>query len=166
MTTIRVFTTGGTIDKFYFDAKDQFHIGDPEIERLLLEAHATVEVLVESIMRKDSLDITREDRELIRRRVTDDACQRIIVTHGTDTMAETGRALQDIAGKTIVLTGAMQPARLRVTDAAFNIGCAVMAVQLLPAGVYITMNGRVFDPRTARKNVDRNCFEVVRDAAG
>ena len=85
---------------------------------------------------------------------------RIIVTHGTDTMITTAKVLKQIMGKTIVLTGAMQPAKFRFTDAVFNIASAFTAVQLLPAGVYIAMNGNIFDPDQARKNRELNCFEV------
>ena len=116
---------------------------------------------VESILKKDSLEMTDEDRSLIRRHAENDACDRLLVTHGTDTMVKTANALLGVAGKTIVLTGSMQPARLRVSDAIFNIGFAMAAVQLLDAGVYIAMNGQIFDPRTTRKNVERHRFEPV-----
>ena len=161
---IKFFTTGGTIDKVYFDAKSEFEVGPPQVLEILKEANVTFEYEIESILRKDSLDLTEADRHLIRERVEVDACLRIIVTHGTDTMIETGRALLDIPHKTIVLTGSMQPARFRSTDAVFNIGSAIGAVQSLPAGVYLAMNGRVSDPRTLRKNREKNCFEEVRDS--
>jgi L-asparaginase len=112
-------------------------------------------------MRKDSLDLTDDDRALIRDRVAAEPADRILITHGTDTMIETARLLSGIGGKTIVLTGSMQPARLRVSDAAFNVGAAVVAVQTLPPGVYLVMNGCIFDPATARKNRDRHRFETV-----
>jgi L-asparaginase len=156
---IRIYTTGGTIDKIYFDEKSEFQVGEPQIGELLREANITFDYEVVSIMRKDSLEMVDEDRRLIAGRIGADECGRILLTHGTDTMVETARALLDITGKTIVLTGAMQPARLRVSDAIFNIGYAIGAVQMLPAGVYIAMNGRVFDPRQCRKNVEANRFE-------
>jgi L-asparaginase len=105
--------------------------------------------------------MTDDDRRLIRARIAADPCPRIVVTHGTDTMVQTALALGDIPGKTILLTGSMQPARFRVTDAVFNIGTALGAVQVLPPGVYIAMNGRIFDPLRARKNVRDNRFEMV-----
>ncbi len=114
---------------------------------------------VESLLRKDSLELTDADRQLIRDRVLADSSDKILITHGTDSMVATAMQLLDIAGKTIVLTGAMQPAKMRVSDAAFNIGCAVTAVQLLEPGVYIAMQGRVFDPRNTRKNLQGQCFE-------
>ncbi len=156
---IKIFSTGGTIDKIYFDAKSEFQVGEPLIDEIFKDAYVSFTYEVASIMRKDSLEMTDADRALIRERIEQDPNRQIIVTHGTDTMVRTGQALLDIPDKTIVLVGAMQPARLRKSDAIFNIGFAVAAVQLLPAGVYIGMNGRVFDPRTAVKNVPANQFE-------
>lgn len=156
---ITFITTGGTIDKIYFDSKSEYEVGPPRVSELLREVNATFEFEIESVLRKDSLDMTQADRELIRERVAAAGSERVIVTHGTDTMIETARVLRGVPGKTIVLTGSMQPARFRVTDAEFNLGSAVGAVQTLPAGVYIAMNGRIFDPMKSRKNVARNCFE-------
>ncbi len=158
---IKFFTTGGTIDKVYFDAKSEFEVGPPQVQEVLKDAHVVFEHEIESILRKDSLDMTEADRQLIRQRVLADECHWIIITHGTDTMVQTARALTGIPDKTIVLTGSMQPARFKVTDAVFNIGTAVGAVQSLPPGVYIVMNGRVFDPGVTRKNIEQNCFEEI-----
>ena len=160
--SIKILTTGGTIDKIYFDQKSAFEVGEPQIGDVLKEANVTVDYEVVSLLRKDSLELTDADRLSIRAAVAgDERHNRFIITHGTDTMTETARALLDLPGKTIVLTGAMQPARFRTTDAIFNIGCAVSAVQLLPPGVYIAMNGRIFDPLHARKNADRHRFEAI-----
>ena len=156
---IKFITTGGTIDKVYFDAKSEYEVGPPQVTDLLREANVTFEYQVESILHKDSLDLTEADRELVRQKIAADPATRIVVTHGTDTMIQTARALQGIPGKTIVLTGSMQPARFRVTDAEFNLGAAVAAAQLLPPGVYIAMNGRIFDPARSRKNAANHCFE-------
>lgn len=156
---IKFFTTGGTIDKVYFDAKSEFEVGPPQVLEVLRDANIVFEYRIESILRKDSLDMTDQDRQLIRQQVEAEPCLQIVITHGTDTMIRTAQALTGIPGKTIVLTGSMQPARFRVTDAVFNIGTAVGAVQSLPPGVYIVMNGRVFDPNRVRKNRDKNCFE-------
>jgi L-asparaginase len=156
---LEIFTTGGTIDKVYFDAKSTFEVGDPQIEEVLREANLAIDYLVTSLMRKDSLELTDADRSMIRAAVEKTLSQQIVITHGTDTMINTAKNLGAIPGKTIVLTGAMQPARFRFTDAVFNIASAMMAAQTLPAGVYIAMNGRIFDPRTARKNVALNRFE-------
>ena len=156
---IQIITTGGTIDKLYFDAKSEFQVGDPQVVEVLREAHVTVPYAVRQLMRKDSLDLTDADRRLIRETIAAAPHRHFVVTHGTDTMLDTARVLQSLRDKTIVLTGAMQPARFRFTDAVFNIGCAVMAVQLLPPGVYVTMNGRLFDPRRTVKNREQNRFE-------
>ena len=156
---IKFFTTGGTIDKVYFDAKSEFEVGPPQVVELLRDANVTFEYEVESVLRKDSLDLTDADRALIRERVAADAAKHIVITHGTDTMIQTALALREISGKTIVLTGSMQPALLRVTDAGFNLGAAVMAAQILPPGIYIAMNGQIFNPQTSRKNVAKHCFE-------
>ncbi|MET0014254.1 MAG: asparaginase domain-containing protein [Sedimenticola sp.] len=158
---IKILTTGGTIDKIYFDAKSEFQVGDPQITELLHEANVSFDFEVDSVMRKDSLEMTDDDRDLLRRKVERESADRILITHGTDSMVETGRALAGIDGKTIVLTGAMQPARLRVNDAIFNIGYAVAAVQQLPPGVYIAMNGQLFDPISSHKNVAENRFEKI-----
>lgn len=158
---IKIYTTGGTIDKIYFDQKSEFQVGEPQIQELLREANITFDVEVESLMRKDSLDMSDTDRELIAGRIRQEPNGRILLTHGTDTMVETARALLGIEGKTIVLVGAMQPARLRYSDAVFNIGYAIAAVQLLPPGVYLAMNGQLFDPLHARKNVASHRFEVT-----
>ena len=156
---LEIFTTGGTIDKVYFDAKSTFEVGDPQIEEVLREANLSIDYRLTSLMRKDSLELTDADRSMIRAAVEKTPSQQIVITHGTDTMINTAKNLDDIPGKTIVLTGAMQPARFRFTDAVFNIASAMMAAQILPAGVYIAMNGRIFDPLTARKNVALNRFE-------
>lgn len=158
---IKIFTTGGTIDKIYFDAKSEFQVGEPLIESLLLEANVTFDYEIKSLMRKDSLDLTDQDRALVVQQISGDPCERILLTHGTDTMVETARGLVHIPDKTIVLVGAMQPARLRSSDAMFNIGYAIAALQLLPAGVYLAMNGHIFNPLNSRKNVAENCFESL-----
>jgi L-asparaginase len=156
---IHVITTGGTIDKVYFDARSEFQVGPPMIREVLREANATLDLVLEPLLAKDSLELTGADRQLIRDRVLACGETRVLITHGTDTMIETALALRGIPRKTIVLTGSLQPARFHNTDAVFNIGCAIGAVQSLPAGVYLAMNGRVLDPTRARKNRDRACFE-------
>jgi len=158
---IEIFTTGGTIDKVYFDAKSSYEVGEPQITEMLREANLTIAAKVTPLLRKDSLEMTDADRDLIREAVAASSASHIVITHGTDTMIATGCALQGIPGKTVVLTGAMQPARFRSTDALFNIAGALIAVQTLAEGVYIVMNGRIFYPRHARKNVAENRFEEV-----
>jgi len=158
---IKIITTGGTIDKIYFDQKSQFQVGEPQISEVLREANVTVAYEVQPLLRKDSLDMTDEDRRLIYETIKSDEYDRFLITHGTDTMITTARELQKIQNKVMVLTGSMQPAKLRLTDAFFNIGYAIAAVQLLPSGVYIAMNGRIFKPDKARKNVEQNRFEEL-----
>lgn len=158
---IRIFTTGGTIDKLYFDEKSEFEVGAPLVGELLREAEVRVPFTVEALMRKDSLELTDADRALVRERVQRAVEDRILITHGTDTMADTARQLTGIAGKTIVLTGALHPARFRHSDAEFNVGMAVAAVQVCPPGVWIAINGRVFDGLRVRKNREKNCFEAT-----
>lgn len=156
---IKVITTGGTIDKVYFDKKSDYGVGDSLITELLEEANVGVEYEVVPVLKKDSLDLTDQDREVIRDAINRDGFTHFIITHGTDTMHATAKSLKGISGKTIVLTGAMQPARFRSTDAILNIGSAFTAVQLLTPGVYIVMNGQVFDPDRCRKNRKANRFE-------
>ncbi len=158
---IAIFTTGGTIDKVYFDAKGGYEVGAPMVRQILEHGRVTAQIPVVELLRKDSLQMTPQDRIAIRDAIAADDARRIIVTHGTDTMVETARELQGLAGKTIVLTGALQPARFADSDAAFNLGLAMGAVQVLPAGVYIAANGQVFTPQSVRKNSDLNRFEVV-----
>ncbi len=158
---LKIITTGGTIDKIYFDAKSEYQVGEPQIGEVLKEANVALEYKIVSLLRKDSLDLTDEDRQLICRTVESAAERHVIVTHGTDTMIDTARELKNLSDKVIVLTGAMQPAKFRFTDAVFNIACAVTAVQLLPIGVHICMNGRIFDPDRIRKNRRINQFEVL-----
>jgi L-asparaginase len=131
---IKIYTTGGTIDKVYFDQKSDYQVGDPQA-------------------------FTDEDRELIRKKVESTPLERVVITHGTDTMIDTAKVLKNISGKTIVMTGSMYPAQFRDSDAVFNIGCAVIAAQILAPGVYIAMNGRIFEPHHVRKNVELNRFE-------
>ncbi|MFL1407440.1 asparaginase domain-containing protein [Marinobacter sp. M1N3S26] len=156
---IHLFTTGGTIDKIYHDANSEFAVGDSLLPELLEEANVTVPWCMTGLLRKDSLEMTDADRRRVRDAV--EACpeQRIIVTHGTDTMASTAAVLSGMADKTIVLFGAMQPARMRRSDAVFNLGFAVAAVGLLPPGVYVAMNGEVFEAGRVRKNLEAGRFE-------
>ena len=154
-----IITTGGTIDKIYFDDKSDYQVGEPQISQILHAMHVAFEFEVSALMRKDSLHISDDDRKLIRAAIAGSDVSHVLITHGTDTMVETAVELQGLAGKTIVLTGALNPARFRDSDAIFNIGCAVGAVQALPPGVYIAMNGKVWDPEHVRKNRSQNRFE-------
>jgi L-asparaginase len=142
--SILILTTGGTIDKQYFDALSQYQITETIISKLLAIARVTHPVTVEEVIRKDSIDLTDEDRAEIVARVKGADASRVIITHGTDTMTLTAAALSAIPKKTIVLVGALAPARFSESDAAFNLGMAFATVQTAAPGVYITMNGTVF----------------------
>jgi L-asparaginase len=158
---IKIYTTGGSIDKIYSTRESVFVIGEPQVENILREANVGFEYQIEPILRKDSLEITDGDRQQILDRVQSDPHRHILITHGTDTMIETARVLSQVSGKVIVLTGAMQPAAFKKTDAAFSIGCAVTVLQILPEGVYVVMQGRVFDPYRSRKNPKLDRFEDI-----
>lgn len=157
---LHVITTGGTIDKIYFDAKSDYQVGDPVIGELLTSMAVGFNFTVESALRKDSLDMDDIDRALIRRLTENCSEDHVLVTHGTDGMVATAMALTGIPGKRIVLTGALQPAAFARSDAIFNIGCAIGAVQSKPPGVYIAMNGQVFDADKVVKNLEKNRFEL------
>jgi L-asparaginase len=158
-------TTGGTIDKVYFDAMSRFEVGETVVGKILREGGVTFEFEVIPLMRKDSLEMGDADRAAIRAAAAAREESRIIVTHGTDTMVETARALAGIEGKTIVLTGALSPARFQASDAVFNIGMAVAAVQTCPPGVWIAMSGHVFACDQVRKNRGLNRFESIAPAS-
>lgn len=161
MEELLVITTGGTIDKVYFDDKSDYQVGEPQIGRILEELGVAFRFRVIPILRKDSLHISDDDRELVRATIASQDARHVLITHGTDSMIATAKALASITDKTIVLTGALNPARFRGSDAEFNIGTAVGAVQSLPPGAYIAMNGRIWDPAKVRKNVDANRFEAA-----
>jgi L-asparaginase len=160
---IKIFSVGGTIDKVYFDKLSQYQVGFPSVRDILGGLPIAFDYEIESLLRKDSLDMNDADRQLIKDHVLAEPCPKIIITHGTDTMVETGQILSDIRGKCIVLTGAMEPADFKSSDAVFNVGVAVGAVSSLPEGVYIAMNGRIFDPFKCRKNRELGIFEELCD---
>lgn len=156
---IRFLTVGGTIDKVYFDQLSEYQVGPPGVERILGELPLAFDYCIESILRKDSLDMVQEDRDLVAAAVRRSPEAKIVITHGTDTMVETAKSLLPCTDKCVVLTGAMQPARFSQSDAIFNVGTAIGAVAALPPGVYIAMGGKIFDPLRTRKNRQRGIFE-------
>jgi L-asparaginase len=143
-TPILLLTTGGTIDKIYFDALSDYQVGDTVVARLLEIGRVRRPFRVEEVTRKDSLDLIEADRALIRERVAAAPEAHVVITHGTDTMTDTAKALAGLPGKVIVLVGALAPARFGESDASFNLGMAFAAVQLAEPGVYIAMSGSVF----------------------
>jgi L-asparaginase len=158
---IAIFTTGGTIDKVYFDAKVNYQVGAPMVRELLEHARLGEMPQITELLRKDSLEMTDADRQAIRAALAACVAPRILVTHGTDTMVATARALIGLHDKTIVLTGALQPGRFADSDAAFNLGLAFGAVQLCSPGVYVVANGTVFPADKVRKNLELNRFEPL-----
>ena len=158
---IRFISTGGTIDKIYFDAMSQFEVGESQVQHILTEGMVAFDYDIVSLFQKDSLELTDDDRSELRRYIEEDDGSHYVITHGTDSMAETGSALEGLAGKRIVLTGALSPARFKTTDAVFNVGMAVAAVQTVQPGVYVAMSGQIFEAGVVRKNRDENRFEVA-----
>ena len=156
---IKILTTGGTIDKVYYDALSDYRIGEPAATELMSQAGVSTPYTIQSLLRKDSLEMDEQDRLMIHDHILADEDRCFVITHGTDTMIETARVLKALTDRTIVLTGAMQPARFRDSDAAFNLGGAVALAQTLPPGVYIFMNGRVLNPDQAVKNRAAGQFE-------
>ena len=155
---VHVFCVGGTIDKIYFDAKSEYEVGAPAIEKMLNQIAVNLDIEVTSLMAKDSLDMTDDDRAIIAKAVAETKAEKIIITHGTDTMPDTARSLGELTQKAVVLTGALAPAIFKDSDAMFNVGGALAAVQALNSGVYIVMNGELFDAMNVRKDVENNCF--------
>jgi L-asparaginase len=156
---IRFITTGGTIDKIYFDALSKFEVGESVVEHILKDGLVDFEYDVVSVSQKDSLEINDEDRRKLFDFIEQDNAAHYVITHGTDTMPETASTLAGLRNKTIVLTGALTPARFTTTDAVFNVGMAVAAVQVAEPGVYIAMSGQVFPAGAVRKNRAENRFE-------
>jgi L-asparaginase len=158
---IAIVTTGGTIDKVYFDALSQFQIGESVIHRLLTIAHVTQPFRIIELLRKDSLELTDADRATLHATIEALPERRIVITHGTDTMTQSATVLATIKDKVIVLTGALAPARFAESDAPFNLGMTFAAVQCLPNGVYIAMNGQVFAAGHVRKDRENARFVHV-----
>lgn len=158
---IRFITTGGTIDKIYFDALSRFEVGDSVVQHILTDGLVDFEYDVVALFQKDSLEIDDDDRKKLRDYIAKDDATHYVITHGTDTMSETASVLGDIEGRTIVLTGALTPARFRTTDAVFNVGMAVATVQVAKPGIYIAMSGQVFEAGAVVKNRAENRFEFI-----
>lgn len=158
---ILVITTGGTIDKQYFDALSEYKISDSVIEQLLATARVKHPFRVVELMRKDSLELTEADRDLIAATIAAAPEKRVVITHGTDTMTETAKALAHLEDRTIVLAGALAPARFKESDAPFNLGMAFACCQAAQPGVWITMNGTVFDGLAVRKDREAGAFVSI-----
>ena len=161
--SIRVFVTGGTFDKEYNELTGELYFKETHLPEMLDRSRSTVDVTVRTLMMIDSLNMTDEDRELIVHQCRNAAENKIIITHGTDTMTVTAKVLAEkIKDKTIVITGAMIPYKFGSSDGFFNLGSALAFVQTLPAGVYIAMNGRWFNWDNVRKNKQTGQFEELK----
>lgn len=157
---VRILITGGTFDKVYDEISGKLYFRDSHVKEMLDLGRCRLPVEIRTLMLIDSLEMTEQDRRLILENCQNVPEERIVITHGTDTMVETARILAgEIRGKTIVLTGAMIPIAFGSSDGLFNMGGALTAVQILPPGVYIVMNGRVFSWDKVRKNRETGIFE-------
>ncbi len=159
---IRIFITGGTFDKEYDELAGKLYFQDSHLPEMLKLGRCTLALEVRTLMMVDSLEMTDAGRNIILDQCRHAPENRIVITHGTDTMTETAEALTSIIGKTIVLTGAMVPYKFGSSDGLFNLGSALAFAQTLPAGVYIAMNGRYFHAGEVRKNRQTGLFEDVR----
>lgn len=158
---LEILTTGGTIDKVYFDKKSNYEVGDPFVEELLHKMNVNISFKVKSLMKIDSLDMTDIHREEILNYIMNSNANNFLITHGTDSIVETAIYLKKISDKTIVLTGSLKPAIFIDNDAIFNVGSALTSAQILKNGVYIVINGQVFNPDNVRKNLEKNIFETI-----
>ncbi len=162
---IRVFVTGGTFDKEYNELTGELFFQKTHLPDMLRLGRCRLEVTVETLLMIDSLQMTDEHRRLILEKCAAAAEQRIVITHGTDTMEKTARVLgKQISGKTIVLTGAMVPYTFGSSDGMFNLGTALAFVQTLAPGVYVAMNGKYFPWNRVRKNRDQGVFETINES--
>jgi len=160
--TVRVFVTGGTFDKEYNELSGKLYFRNTQVDEMLRRGRCGLDVDVQTLMMVDSLEMTHAQRAMIVRACRECDEAQIVITHGTDTMVETARAIADgVTDKTVVLTGAMVPYAFGSSDGLFNLGSALSFVQTLPAGVYVAMNGRCFDAGKVRKNRDTGIFETA-----
>jgi len=161
--SIRIFITGGTFDKEYNELNGQLYFKDTHLNELLTMGRNLVPVEIRTLMMIDSLEMTDHDRELIAHQCNNCEEARIVITHGTDTMAETAKVLAEkIKNKTVVLTGAMIPIKFGSSDGLFNLGSALAFAQSLPQGIYVAMNGRYFNWNNVRKNKETGVFEEIK----
>jgi L-asparaginase len=159
---IQVFITGGTFDKEYNELNGALYFKETHVQEMLEKGRSRLDLQTETLFMKDSLEFTDLDREKIQAACTAATSNRILITHGTDTMTQTAEYLANrVQDKTIVLTGAMIPYKFGSSDGMFNLGSALAFVQLLPPGVYISMNGKIFPAGHVRKNLARGEFEAI-----
>ncbi len=160
---IKLFVAGGTLDKIYDEISGSLMFRQTHLPSILYQARCKLDISIEMIVLMDSLDMKLYHRQQIAEKCKSCLEDRIVITHGTDTMVETTKLLgNEIHDKTVVLTGAMIPYSFVISDALFNLGCALAYVQMLPYGIYITMNGRIFNHDNVRKNKERGEFETIK----
>ena len=160
--TIKILITGGTFDKEYDEIKGQLYFNETHLPEILRLGRCTLEIDIQTLMMIDSLHMSHDDRDRVARECKNCDNNKIIITHGTDTIVETAQLIAEAEiPKTIILTGAMIPYKFGSSDGLFNMGCALAFVQTLPDGVYITMNGRYFVWNNVRKNREEGFFEEI-----
>jgi L-asparaginase len=159
---IQIFITGGTFDKEYNELNGSLYFKETHLQEMLDKGRSRLELQTETLFMKDSLEFTDTERAKIQQACTNAASDRILVTHGTDTMTQTADYLAThVPHKTIVLTGAMIPYKFGSSDGMFNLGSALAFVQILPPGIYISMNGKIFKAGSVRKNLAKGEFEAI-----
>jgi len=160
--SIRIFVTGGTFDKEYNELTGELFFKDTHLHEMLRLGRSKLELDISTLMMIDSLEMTDALREAVAHACIQAKEERILITHGTDTMAETAALLStQVKNKTIVLTGAMVPYKFGSSDGMFNLGSALAFVQSLPHGVYVAMNGKIFDGNNVKKNKATGEFELL-----
>ena len=159
---LKILTVGGTIDKVYFDALSDYQVGVPGVVEILEDLPLELDYEVDSLMRKDSLEMTDEDRQRVAARIAHCDAEKVLITHGTDTMIETAQRITPSESRCVVLTGALAPAKFKTSDAEFNVGMAIGVLAALKGGVHLVMNGCIFDPFRCRKNRSESRFEATR----
>ncbi len=159
---IQILVTGGTFDKEYNELDGSLYFKETHLQEMLEKGRSRLDLQIETLFMKDSLEFTENERAKIQQACAKASSDRILITHGTDTMTQTAEFLANqISAKTIVLTGAMIPYKFGSSDGMFNLGSALAFVQILPPGVYISMNGKIFEAGNVRKNLSKGEFEAI-----
>ncbi len=159
---IQILVTGGTFDKEYNELDGSLYFKETHLQEMLEKGRSRLDLQIETLFMKDSLEFTENERAKIQQACAKASSDRILITHGTDTMTQTAEFLANqISDKTIVLTGAMIPYKFGSSDGMFNLGSALAFVQILPPGVYISMNGKIFEAGNVRKNLSKGEFEAI-----
>jgi L-asparaginase len=159
---IQILVTGGTFDKEYNELDGSLYFKETHLQEMLEKGRSRLDLQIETLFMKDSLEFTENERAKIQQACAKASSDRILITHGTDTMTQTAEYLANqISAKTIVLTGAMIPYKFGSSDGMFNLGSALAFVQILPPGVYISMNGKIFEAGSVRKNLSKGEFEAI-----